>query len=108
MSPFDRDDSDEHTAPPPPIRVTAHLKGGPADGETRLLPWALIKLPVMSWDGDMPVESVYRMGERWLHQRDVDYVFVDPAPASMAPPARPARRAQRVLRAARDAWRRAA
>jgi hypothetical protein len=112
---FDRDDDyydpNEYVhIPPPDIQITAHLHGGPYDGETMGLPWPRLKLPLMTWDGDDQVESVYEMQGRWVgHQRDVHYRFVEPAVAAPVPIGRPrARRAQLALRAARDAWRRAA
>lgn len=105
----DDEDVEYVTAPPPPLRVIAHLKGGPHDGETRHLPWARLRLPVMTWDDDTPTESVYLLGQRWLGQRDVDYRFEGAETDPVVSIGRPrARRAQRALLAARDAWRKAA
>src|ERR1700679_818339 len=111
---FDRDDEyydpNEYVhIPPPDIQITAHLHGGPHDGETMGLPWPKLKLPLGTWDGDECHEVMYELRGRWLgHQRDVHYRFVEPA-VELAPVVVLRRprvvQAERALRAARDAWR---
>lgn len=76
--PVDRDDEDEDVTVSPPIPeayVTAHLHGGPHDGETDgPMPWAMLKIPKLDWDTDETVW--YRLRGPWLGQADAHYEYV--------------------------------
>jgi hypothetical protein len=58
-------------------RVCAHIHDGPHDGETLMMPWARIEVPMFGWDGDRLVESLYRLNGRWCGQDDAHYQFVE-------------------------------
>lgn len=111
--PFDRDDDEyyddnEYVHLQARLReITAHLHGGPRNGETEWCDRAYARLPIVVWEGNTPTESLYRMRPRWNGGGEAHYDFVDPSVVvSISRPR--ARRAQLALRAARDAWRRAA
>jgi len=70
----------------PEARVQAHLHGGPHDGETMMVPWARIDIPVLRWEGDEAVVSQYRLSAPWRGQNTAEYRFVDPTPAPIAAP----------------------
>lgn len=70
----------------PDARVQGHLHGGPHDGETVLLPWARIEVPMVHWEGDEMIVSKYRLAGLWLYQVDVPYSYVEPEPVA---PTRP-------------------
>jgi hypothetical protein len=111
--PFDRDDEyydpNEYLYLRPILReVTAHLHGGPRNGETEWCERAFVKLPIVIWDGNTPTETMYHLSRRWNGGSEAHYEFVEP-PSVVVSIVRPrARRARLALRAARDAWRRAA
>ena len=59
--------------------VTAHLHGGPRDGETVQLPWARIDLPLIRWEDDVMVTDAYRLNAPWRGQSTAHYSYIEPA-----------------------------
>jgi hypothetical protein len=68
----------------PDARVYAHIHDGPHDGETVMMPWARIEVPMFAWDGDRLVESLYRLNSPWRGQDDAHYLFVEQADQELA------------------------
>ena len=60
----------------PDARVCAHIHDGPHDGETLMMPWARLEVPMFGWDGDRLVESLYRLIGLWGGQAEAHYQFV--------------------------------
>jgi hypothetical protein len=58
--------------------VQAQLHGGPHDGETVLMPWARLDLPMVAWLQEDLVESLYRLSGPWRGQSVAHYQFVEP------------------------------
>jgi len=63
---------------PPEPYVQARMHGGPHDGEIVSMPWARVDVPVLGWDGDEPVVSMYRLAGPWRGQATAEYEFVEP------------------------------
>jgi hypothetical protein len=62
----------------PEAYVTAHLAGGPHDGETLQMPWARVEVPMVRWEDNQMVESLYRLSAPWRGQATAEYRFVEP------------------------------
>lgn len=53
--------------------VQGQLHGGPHDGETVLLPWARIVLPMARWEGEAMITTDYRLDGPWRGQTIAHY-----------------------------------
>jgi hypothetical protein len=59
-------------------RVTAYLHGGPRDGETLQLPWALTRVQLIRWEDNMMVEDLYHLVGPWRGQDTAHYRYAEP------------------------------
>lgn len=69
------------TASPQYLAYTAVMHGGPRDGETTPLPWAVPELEVPVWDDNNFLDTkvvAYRLRGPWRGQQHIDYEYVDP------------------------------
>lgn len=81
-------------SPIPEAYVHGHLHGGPHDGETVMMPWARVEVPMLDWTDDEPVESRYVLCGPWRGQDTAHYEWIDPMPPK---PARRPNLARRLL-----------
>lgn len=61
-------------------KVTAYLHGGPRDGESIVLPWAMYDLHLPDWDKGVldGVADLYRLRDPWRGQEAAHYRYVEP------------------------------